>query len=394
MNRAAGNACEWDLSLIAWGLPSAHGTFSGYARHLAEALRGDGRLRREFSMKQMRPWDVLSGALRLGWHEPRVQVNRLWMWSEHGSRALTRRLNRQIRAAGDRGAFLQIGTQVTLDRDLGAHYVLTDMTIPQACRARQFGFGRFSQRRVDAAVEVQRGVLHDACHVFALSEWTKQSIVDDFDVDPSNVTVVYAGSNLRIDASLQQARNRREILFVGIDWERKGGPLLLEAFRIARQRLPDVTLSIVGCSPQVHDTGVVVEGFLDRRNPAEFERLSRCYLRAACMCLPSLFDPFPNAIIEAATAGLPTVAIDNGSRREAVIDQQTGILARSPDAEAIAEALVALLEDPARCEAMGREAQRRSETFTWAHVIARIGAVAASPGSDPATAAHHLQPVA
>jgi glycosyltransferase involved in cell wall biosynthesis len=237
-------------------------------------------------------------------------------------------------------------------------------------------------------------VLHDARHVFALSEWTKQSIVDDFELDPSTVTVVYAGSNLKIDASLRQARHRREILFVGIDWERKGGPLLLEAFRIARKRLPDITLSIVGCSPRVHDAGVVVEGFLDRRNPAEFERLSRCYLRAACMCLPSLFDPFPNAIIEAATAGLPTVAIDNGSRREAVIDRETGILARSPDAEAIAEALVALLEDPVRCEAMGREARRRSEAFTWANVIARIGAVAAPPGSDAAPVARRLHPVA
>jgi glycosyltransferase involved in cell wall biosynthesis len=373
----------WDLSVIAWGHPSDVRTFSGSSRGLTAVLKGLGALRREYSAKQLTPLDTLSGALAVRWRRgrPRMEVRRPWMWSEAGRRTLSQRVNAAIRRAGDRGAFLQVGTQVEVDPEFGPHYQFTDMTIPQACRAHMFPIGRASAAQVDRAVAVQRRVLRQAAHVFVLSDWTRQSLLDDFGMDPARVTTVYAGPNLNIPAGLHESRGTREILFVGIDWERKGGPLLAEAFALLRRRLPDATLRIIGCRPAVSTPGVEVEGYLDRRDPAQFERICRCYLRAACFCLPSFFDPFPIAIIEAATAGLPVVAIDNGSRREAVVDGRTGTLAPEPTAPALAEALYQVLRDPERCRCMGQAARLHAYTrFTWELVVDRIGRAVAAGG--------------
>jgi glycosyltransferase involved in cell wall biosynthesis len=323
------------------------------------------------------------------------------MWSRAGSGLLSRRTNRAIRAAGDRGPFLQVGTLVELDPDFGPHYTLVDMTIPQARRAETFAIGHLSPARYDEAVGIQARVLRQAAHTFTLSDWARRSVIDDFGIDPDRVTTVYAGPNLRIPPSLTDAKAPREILFVGIDWERKGGPLLADAFSLLRRRLPDATLRVVGCTPDVRTPGVHVEGFLDRRDPAQFERLCRCYLRASCFCLPSLFEPFGVAIVEAATAGLPVVSVDTGSRREAVAHGTTGVLAPERTPAALADALYDVLADPARAQAMGQAARTRAQSlFTWDRAITQILQIARAvpvvpcspPSAVPARLLHPLRP--
>ena len=168
----------------------------------------------------------------------------------------------------------------------------------------------------------------------------------------------------------------REILFVGIDWDRKGGPLLLAAFELLLRRLPDATLRIIGCSPAVNHPSVRVDGFLDRRDPAQYEHLVRSYLRASCFCLPSLFEPFGQVYVEAASVGLPLVAIDMDSRREAVVDGVTGRLASIPTPEALADALYDVLRDEVRGREMGNAARTRaSMRFRWDLVVDRLGVV-------------------
>lgn len=363
------------LSLVAFGLPSSPKTFSGYARSLLLELDSENLLRNEYSVKPHHWREILKGIALISARPRRfrIHIDRGWMWSKRGVDAMSRRLDIEIHRRGDKGAFLQIGTLVWIDPKHGPHYMLTDMTIPQARRAKHFAVSRLSKKELEEAEQVQVSRLSESRHVFALCQWTADSLVHDCGVAPERVSVVYAGSNLHIPHGLQEPKNMREILFVGIDWQRKGGPLLLDAFAIVRRTLPDATLTIVGCSPEVRQPGVRVEGYLSRSSPAQFERLARCYLRAGCFCLASAFDPFPNALIEAASAGLPSVAISNGSRREVITDQVTGRLVASADPKALAEALVELLSDPIRLLRIGRQAKERAEReFTWAKVVRRI----------------------
>lgn len=301
------------------------------------------------------------------------KISREWMWSHRGNARLASRLHRRIIATTDRGPFLQIGTLVPIPEAIGAHFVLTDMTIPQARRSGYFDVAGMSSRSQKDALEVQNTVLKNARVIFTLSEWTRRSVIEDFKIDPQRVEVVFAGTNLTIPEGLVQERNAKEILFVGIDWHRKGGDVLLEAYRLLREWLPGVTLTIVGCRPPVEEPTIRIEGFLDRRIPADAEKLARCYLRAGCFCLPSLFDPFPNAIIEAAAAGVPSVAIDNGSRREVILDGITGCLAHTATPTAVAEALRRVLESEDRRQALGLAAKIHAENhFSWSRVVDKI----------------------
>lgn len=366
------------LSMVAFGLPSDARTFSGYARALLLALRSEGMLRQEYSVKPQHWLDVLRSTTLVTASPRRLRphISRRWMWSHRGVKVMSQQLDAEIRTRGDIGAFLQVGTLVPIDPVHGPHYMLTDMTIPQACRAGHFAVSHLSKAQLAEAEEVQLARLREARHVFALCQWTVDSLTQDFGVPPDRVSIVYAGSNLHLPEAVVEPKRPRDILFVGIDWERKGGPLLLEAFQRVRERLPDVTLTIVGCTPKVRQPGINVEGFLSRSDPSQFERLARCYLGASCFCLPTMFDPFPNVIIEAASAGLPAVCIDSGSRREAILDGITGKLASAPEPGALADALFHVLRDPDRLSAMGAMAKRFAlKHFTWHRVLARIEAV-------------------
>src|SRR5665213_2308913 len=172
---------EWNCSVVAWGHPSDAGTFSGYTRSLVSEMRKHGHVRNEYSIKSMRLRDALTGAFHvrakpggLG-----VAIRRSWMWTERASRALEKRLSAQLERKGDRGSFLQIGTQVEIDPKFGEYAVLGDMTIPQAHRAGKFAVGRFTDRQYREAVAVQRRVLLGATQAFTLTDWARQSMLDD-----------------------------------------------------------------------------------------------------------------------------------------------------------------------------------------------------------------------
>src|SRR5690606_17622141 len=113
---------------------------------------------------------------------------------------------------------------------------------------------------------------------FAASEWAAQSLVDDCKVDASRVSILYPATGLTIPSGIQEPKADAEILFVGLDWERKGGPLLYDAFRLVQKELPHCTLRIVGCRPRLRGRGVIVEGPLRKDDPVQAERLARCYL--------------------------------------------------------------------------------------------------------------------
>jgi hypothetical protein len=380
---------DWSVSLVAWGPPAAQTTFSGYASRLHNELARAGHLRSSFDAKDIRPTDALRGAiiLRPNGPLPTPGISRRWLWSERGCETLTRRLHQKIRAAGDFGPFLEVGTVARIDPELGPHYQIIDMTIAQAHAAGFFGFKSFSDREIEAARAVQTETLRRAKHVFAFTDWARESVHRDCGVPWERISVVYSGPNFEAPDRAPRPRKAQQILFIGYDWVRKGGPLLLEAFRIVRKALPQAELLIVGPGPGVEEPGVVLAGGIDRRTSEGYERICTIYSEASCLCLPSSFDPFPIAILDAMAFGTPVVAFDNGSRKEAVVAGVTGQLAPEGDVEALAEALISILSNVDLRDSMSAASLARSlALFTWKGVVERIGKVVAEPSPAARTA--------
>lgn len=146
----------------------------------------------------------------------------------------------------------------------------------------------------------------------------------------------------------------------------KGVDLLAEAFATVTAEVPEARLLVVGDGPERALIQATARrgGFEDRieisghlsRSEAE-ERLGRAWVVAA----PSrLEEPFGLAVAEAMMRGTAVVAAGHGGLVEIVEDDRTGIHVRPGDAGDLARALVELLSDRERAEAMGRAGRRRA----------------------------------
>ena len=153
---------------------------------------------------------------------------------------------------------------------------------------------------------------------------------------------------------------------------RKDLPTLLAAFRIVRERRPDVRLRIVGNGPVDLAGGAGVEVL-----PAPGD-IRPQLAEATVFALSSVDEGAPNVILEAMAAGLPVVTTEAGGAGELVVPGVTGLTVGQGDAAALAEALLAVIGDPERAAAMGAAGRARVETdFSLAAMVAASGRILA-----------------
>ena len=170
------------------------------------------------------------------------------------------------------------------------------------------------------------------------------------------------------------AREPATILFVGRDPVRKGADLMLSAFKLVRERIPDARLVMVG-PPQNGSVpeGVVLTGYLSRDTPGGRSAMNAAYSSSHVFCLPTRFDPFGTSFVEAMVHGLPCVGPDAWAVPEIIDHGRTGLLVPPEDPAAIAEALIAILSDDETRNRMGRAARERAlSQFAWPVLVARM----------------------
>jgi glycosyltransferase involved in cell wall biosynthesis len=201
-----------------------------------------------------------------------------------------------------------------------------------------------------------------AAEVVAWAEWTKQGLVDRYDVPVDKVVVIPPG----VDYARWSAYGRDEgddggsdggalrVLFVGGDLERKGGFVLLEAVRRLRDADVAIELDVVTRDEVPDQEGVRAHHGLTPNSPPLIE----LYHRADVFCLPTMGDCLPMVLSEAGAVGLPLVSTDVGAIGEIVRDGETGLLVPVDDAGALADALHRLADDPDARRRMGEAARQ------------------------------------
>lgn len=232
---------------------------------------------------------------------------------------------------------------------------------------------------IERAIGREQKVYENAAGIFTLSECVRRSFVNDLSIPADRVETVYAGHNLDVGgvppfAKLREGRTAPNVLFVGREFSRKGGDLLLRAFERVRQVIPDATLTIVGPKDLSLSTpGVESLGLLDKDDPSGFRRLVQAYERATVFAFPTRFEPFGIVLLEAMIFGLPCVAPRVWAVPEIVQDGETGLLFDPESVDGLTMALVRLLENPELALRMGCAGRTRVESqFTWEQVAARM----------------------
>ncbi len=221
----------------------------------------------------------------------------------------------------------------------------------------------------DAWVRHECEVYRNAAFLFPRSAFLARSFIEDNGCDPERVIVVGGGSNYGARALHGKPYDRQTALFVGYDFARKGGLVLLNAWEQVRRALPAAQLWIVGPKRPVSELpGVHWLGRIDDR-----AELARRYQEATVFVLPSLFDPWGHVFFEAMSFGLPSIGSTACAMPEIIRDGETGLLAETGRAEPLAEALIKLLGDPQRAEQFGHAANRHvTRGHTWDDVVERM----------------------
>jgi glycosyltransferase involved in cell wall biosynthesis len=220
-------------------------------------------------------------------------------------------------------------------------------------------------------IELEKLIYHNAVMIFTRSHNISRSLVEQYSCPPTKVACVYAGSNVDLNhcEHANDDFSNQNILFVGIDWTRKGGPVLVDAFQRLLKVYPKATLTIVGAKPGLNLPGIEEVGLIPTG------QLERYYQKASIFCLPTREEPFGVVFVEALTQGLPIVSTNIGAIPDMVRDGNNGYLVPPGDVEKLCDALTKLLASPEKCREFGEQGRILAETrYNWKSVGAALRA--------------------
>jgi glycosyltransferase involved in cell wall biosynthesis len=253
----------------------------------------------------------------------------------------------------------------------------TDVTPVQLdLQAEEYGHKTSSNRWVQKLKHDQVAATYAAAtKLVGWSNWAKDSFVRDYGAALSKVDVVHPGVDLARFAprSGEVRRGLPRLLFVGGDFARKGGPLLLEVFREHLQGRAE--LDIVTRDPVPPCSGVRVHHGLNAGSP----KLLSLYQEADVFVLPTMGDCFSIASMEAMAIGLPVVVTNVGGISDIIEQGRSGYLVARGDARALNQALESLVDDPEKRRAMGARGREIVESkFNAERTAERLMAVLSS----------------
>jgi glycosyltransferase involved in cell wall biosynthesis len=360
------------IAIVADGSLTSPATNSGVALGLATALCADDRVVDVIAVNSLLGPVGKALARLASFHPRRSEWDRKYF--QGLARQWLRSMKRDwiIRRAGRRPDVI-IHIRNVYYPAKTPYFAFVDTTY--GIRQKEWPKGGFDEDFLKRRLQLESDYFGSATGVLTAGAYVAQQINDRVPAVAAAVPVG-AGLNIRV---LEQAKpeTTRRVVFVGKEFDRKGGTLLLEAFSRVRDEVSGVELHIVGTPIHIEEDGVVCHGLVTDRN-----KLSAIYASGGVFCLPAHFEPFGLVVLEAMAHGLPCIVSEVGVLPDLVADGESGIVVPRGDVDSLVAALVRLLSDESLRQAMGSSARDRSREFTWEAVAARtLDAIGASAGN-------------
>jgi glycosyltransferase involved in cell wall biosynthesis len=218
------------------------------------------------------------------------------------------------------------------------------------------GHGRLSRRAIRAGIELDARALDRAAVALYASDWAAASAIEYHGADPERVKVVPFGANMPVEHGLAEVSrlvsarplDQCRLLFVGVDWVRKGGDLAVKVAQVLNEQGLPTELHVVGSSPNQHDSPPWLHrhGFVDKSTEEGSKLLRRLYSSAHFLIHPAKAECFGVVFSEAAAHGVVSLASRVGGIPTAVRDAETGALFDvSASADEYADYISGLLAD-------------------------------------------------
>ena len=155
------------------------------------------------------------------------------------------------------------------------------------------------------------------------SQWAADSAVKDYDADQRRVKVIPYGANIEcfrtkadiIEFNTKKSRTTCKLLFIGQEWERKGGDTAVKVAAELNKQGIKTELTIVGCNPPELSSlpdYINVLGFVNKTEKEGENLISKLYSESHFFVLPTIAECTPIVFSEANSFGLPVITTGTG----------------------------------------------------------------------------------
>jgi len=258
-------------------------------------------------------------------------------YNEERTRNYTRQWAQYVSANLQEGtdAILSLGTLMVADLKTNIPiYIYVDGIFEQM---RIFYGGKaLLKKNIQDGNLIEQKALNNCRKIISCSIETAGKIRRYYDVIDSKIEIIPLGANLDespqyevvLDSIEHRSNSTCKLLFVGVDWYRKGADIVLETAKILHERGLNIELYLCGLKKIPVDLPdyVINWGFLRKTNIKEYSELRKLYLDSHFLFVPSRAEAYGLVFCEASAHGLPSISFRQGGLTTIVKDGVNGQL--------------------------------------------------------------------
>jgi len=204
--------------------------------------------------------------------------------------------------------------------------------------------------------EIEKRTIVNSKLVLFPSEWAANSAINDYHAEKSKVHVIPFGANIdeapKNDLISQKKKTDKcRLLFLGVEWERKGGEIAFNTLVKLNNSGINTELIVCGCIPpkKFSHQKMKVIPFINKNNKEQYRQFEQILLNSDFLILPTKAECYGVVFCEASAYGLPSIATNTGGVNGAIINGVNGfVLPQNSNADDFAKLIAAIFRDDER----------------------------------------------
>ena len=233
------------------------------------------------------------------------------------------------------------------------------------------GLENLSEKYLQKRVISQRAFYGDAKGIFTMGRWLADYLVEKEGIPKEKVYAVGGGINVDPNQIDDSHKEGNKFLFVGRDFVRKGGDIVVRAFKLLKQKNPQVELYIAGPpeNPMEEKDRITGIYYLGEVNKIELNEL---YNKCDIFCMPSRFEAYGLVFPEALAFGLPCIGRNDFSMKEFIQEGQNGYLIDTDNDQKLADKMELALKNQMMKQYVKSQREWYIHEYSWENVVKRI----------------------
>lgn len=202
--------------------------------------------------------------------------------------------------------------------------------------------------------------------IFTMNEWTRDFLIKQYGLDKDKIINIGFGINVKEFQGFKDYNNKKILIVLRKGTELiKGLDLLLDAFVIARKKIPDLSLHVVGTEYRGEDG--VTYYYNQPRSVTE-----RLFQECALYAMPARLEPNGITYLEALANKTPILGLKRFAFPEFCGYGKFGFMVDQPDISLIADQLISAFSNPQLLAKMGECGQKNIRTYNWDNVVNKL----------------------